>query len=427
MKIRNTVTKILLAAGIGLLLLSLAAPALFPQATAKQEKLLNGLKVVMLADQRSPRVELRLRIHSGSAFDPQGKEGVMRLLAANIFPTEVAREYFKEDLGGDLEVVTGYDFIQINASSTPENLLSLIETVANAVTNPAIDRETTARLKSELLAEVERSSKDAAAVADAAAAKRLLGTFPYGRPAAGTAASLQKIDFADLIEARQRFLAADNATLVLAGRFDRTFAFRAVRRSFGSWLKADKLAPSTFRQPDDPEGGVESVDSPSADAFEVRIAMRGTARSSTDLAAVEIAARILESRLRSQVPAEFRESVRVAHRPHTLPGTLIIGFGGTRAATGNKLEASELISRALRAPVADAEFQSAKAAFLEAWNGLPLADRWLDIDTYKLDAIERENARFAATTLADVQAAIDRIQKLPSAAVVVTAQAKGQE
>ena len=35
---------------------------------------------------KSDKVTVKVRVHSGSAFDPQQKEGVMRLLADNIFP-----------------------------------------------------------------------------------------------------------------------------------------------------------------------------------------------------------------------------------------------------------------------------------------------------------------------------------------------------
>ena len=61
----------------------------------------------------------------------------MRMLADNIFPNEAAREFFTEDLGGSLEIVTNYDYIQINASSKPDQFLTMLETLASAVSNPA--------------------------------------------------------------------------------------------------------------------------------------------------------------------------------------------------------------------------------------------------------------------------------------------------
>src|SRR4051794_27631991 len=68
----------------------------------KAEKLLNGLKLIMLPDKTADKVYISLRVHSGAAFDPQGKEGLMQMLAANMFPNESAADFFTEDLGGSL-------------------------------------------------------------------------------------------------------------------------------------------------------------------------------------------------------------------------------------------------------------------------------------------------------------------------------------
>ena len=71
----------------------------------------------------------------------------MRLLANSIFPTPASREFFKEDLGGSLEIISNYDYIQINGTAKPSEFLTLLETVSQAVANPTIDKETTASLK----------------------------------------------------------------------------------------------------------------------------------------------------------------------------------------------------------------------------------------------------------------------------------------
>ena len=45
-----------------------------------------------------------------------------------------------ERMRASLEVVTNYDYIQINASSKPESFLTMLETLASAVSNPTIDK-----------------------------------------------------------------------------------------------------------------------------------------------------------------------------------------------------------------------------------------------------------------------------------------------
>lgn len=425
MKTRNFVTKIVLAGGIVLLLLSLAAPALFPQGkmAPREEKLLNGLKVLMFNDPKADKVTVRVRLHSGSAFDPQGKEGLMKLLAENLFPNPAAREFYKEDLGGDLEITSNYDYIQVKGSANPDQILSLLESLASAVTNPTIDKETTAKLKAAELRQLQDATADPAFIADQAVAKRLFGTFPYGRPELGTADSLQKIDFVDLIGVKQRFLTADNATVTISGKFDQQVAFRAVRRYFGSWLKADKLVPATFRQPEDPVAAVETIASPVADRFEARYAFRGAARSSVDYAASEVAASVLEARLKAAVPTELRDGLTVRHDAHVLPGMFIVRLAGTKSAAPAKLEAGEILAKALSAPVTESEFQAARSAMLNSWNSLDSAEKWLDTDTFKLQSAEGEADKLSALKLTDVQERITRIQKQPVATVIVAAPA----
>ena len=421
MKNKNLFVKIVFIAFIVLLLFSLVAPAIFSQTSPapKKESLLNGLKVLMWSDAKADKVSVKIRIHAGSAFDPQGKEGVMQLLADNIFPNEASKEFFVEDLNGSLEVVTNYDYIQINASSKAEDFLTMLETLATAVSSPAIDKETTAKLKTALLAKIKTLEADPAYVADRAAAKRLFGTFPYGRPQSGTEATVKTIDFADLINAKGRFLSADNATIAISGNFDRALGFRAVRRYFGGWLKSDKRVPSTFRQPDDPPAGLQVVASPAKGRTAIRYAMRGLARSDKDLVASLIFTNILESRLKARVPSGHTGDVFVRNEYHTLPGMIAIGFSADKGEFGTangKVEANELVGKAIIDPITDSEFQAAKTAVLNEWAGRDAISFWLDVDTFRTAEPTSKNAEI---TIADVKAFAESASKKPMVAILV--------
>ena len=390
----------------------------------REEKLLNGLKVLMWSDANAKDVSVKIRIHAGSAFDPQGKEGVMKLVSDNIFPNEAARDFFREDLGGGLEIITNYDYIQINASSTPANddFLTMIETLAAALADPTINKPTTAKLKEILLAQVKQLESDPAYVADQAAGKRLFGNFPYGRPQFGTSESIAKIDFADLLDAKQRFLTADNATVTISGNFDKALGFRAVRRYFGAWLKSDKRVPSTFRQPDPPPVGLLTVASPKAIVSAIRFAVRGTSRSDKNFAASKLYASILENRLRSRVPVALSNMVFARAEEHTLPGVILIGFSASKddIGTGNgKVDGNELIAKALVGQVTEAEFQTAKLAFSSEWAKRDVQAFWLDIDTFKTGEANAEAKIVDAVTLTDVRTFAEKIQKLPLVSVLI--------
>jgi len=407
-----------------LFVIFVAIPVVFSQTLVapKQEKLLNGLKVLMWQDAKAEQVWVTIRVHSGSAFDPQGKEGLMQMLSDNLFPNEASREFFKEDLEGDLKITTTYDYIQIDAMSKPDSLLTMLETVAAAISNPVIDKETTANLRNALTAKIKTLENDPTYVADQAVAKRLFGTFPYGRSIIGTSDSLKKIEFGDLIDAKMRFLTADNATLTISGNFDRSAGYRAIRRYFGGWLKSDRKVPSTFRQPDAPPVGVQIIASPKPNVSAIRYAIRGTARTDKDYAASAIFASILEARLKARVPEAFASRVFVRNESYLLPGMIVVGFsaGNDDLGTGNgKVEANDLVSKAMSDAITEAEFQSAKSVNAAAWSARKAPIFWLDNDTYKIGSVETDRLIFEKVSLGDVRAFADSLKGLPMASILV--------
>lgn len=393
----------------------------------REESLLNGLKVLMWSDPAAKDVSVKIRVHAGSAFDPQGKEGVMRLLAENIFPTTEGREYFSEELGGSFSIDTTYDYIQINASATPDKLLPLLETLSNAIANMTIDKPTTAKLRDALTSELTLLEKQTANFADLAAAKRMFGTFPYGRPIWGTAESVSKIDFADLIDARQRFFTADNATMTVHGNFNTSRAWQAVRRYLGAWLKSDRRVPSTFRQPDPAPAGLATFVSPVADESAIRIMMRSVARGDKDFAAAKLFSAVLENRLRARLPEAFADSVSVRADEHVLPGAITVGFSAARNNIGRgngQVRAGELVSKSITDPITEQEFSTARSAVLADWAKRDTATLWLDADTFKTAGMAGEAAAFERVALSDVQAFARRLGSAETVSVLVNTPTK---
>jgi predicted Zn-dependent peptidase len=404
-----------------LLILFISAVSAIAQ-RPRQEKLLNGLKVLMWNEPKTDKVSLKVRIHSGSAFDPQQKEGLMRLLADNIFPNEGAKEFFSEELDGSLEVVSNYDYIQINAVGRSERLLDILQTLANAVTNTPIDKETTVRLRTALLGRVRELEKDPAYQADQAAVKRLFGTFPYGRPQMGSSESVQKIEYPDLLDAKQRFLTADNATVTISGAYNSDRAFRAIQRYFGGWLKSDKKIPSTFRQPDEPDSKRPSFGVLTPGSAEVRFAMRGVSRSDKDFPASEVLTRIALARWQALPALAKSTNLLVRNEAHILPGYLM--FSATLLQPLGDDAGAKFGTNLIPANISESEFSAMKAVALAWLNSINTQDRWLDVDTFKSLPVENETAAYQDLTLADVQRVADRLAKNPVVAVLYTTPAE---
>src|SRR5689334_715170 len=265
----------------GMLCLALVGllPVKSPAQTApepEREILLNGLRILYWSQPGNPNVTLRMRIHSGAAFDLADKGGTMALLGDALFPDASTREYVTEELGGRLEVRTNYDTIDVTISGKTSGLERMIDFLRGAVMTTQLGADNVAQLKNARLNSYDFTK--VSELADRAVAARLFGAFPYAHPAVGTPASLAKIDRADLMLARERFLNSDNTSIAVIGGVDKPRLMRALRQLLGPWGKSDRTVPATFRQPPAPDPHVLVVDAPSSPTPEIRMAVRGLAR-----------------------------------------------------------------------------------------------------------------------------------------------------
>lgn len=382
------------------------------QKAPRQEKLLNGMNLLVWQDTAAQKTTVKLRIHSGSAFDPLGKEGTTALVADILFPTDAAKEFFTEDLGGSLDVVSNYDYIQITATANNDQFLTMLETIANAVTNPQIDKATTEKVRAARLESVKQLEKNPSYLADQAVSKRLFGDFPYGRAQAGTSQTLAKIDFADLLLAKQKFLTADNATLAVSGNVKPDLVARAARRFFGAWAKADKKFPSTFREPAAPDTKFFLIKTEINKASELRFAFRGLARSDKDFYASQILTAVLQNRLKKT----DGDKVTLEQKSYFLPGLLVVKFSNWDSSSLKIAGAdislaqnfSDYVQNLLAANVSAEEFQTAKEKVAQQFNQQSAIDAWLDADTFKLPTLKADAVQ--TLTLADATRVLERLR-----------------
>ena len=391
----------------------------------REEKLLNGLRLLVWNEPQAAKVSVKLRIHSGAAFDQQTKEGTMSLLSEILFPNDAAKEYFTEDLNGSFEIVSNYDYIQINITGDNDKILEILEPLSAAVQNTVIDKETTAKIKAVHLAKVQELEKNPAYIADQAVAKRLFGNFPYGRPQLGSSESIAKIDFADILLAKQKFLTSDNATLAVSGNVKPEFIFRACKRYFGGWLKTDKKIPSTFTSPDAPDTKTFLTRTETENTSELRYAFRGLARNDKDFGVSQILTRILQNRLTLK-----EKSGTVRQESHFLPGVVVFELPkwnvGMVKIDGNKISLPvnffTYITDLLKPNVETSEFDKAKSDFLSEFNRQSSSDFWLDNHTFKFLPIKDEVQKTNNISLADTQRILENWRTQPiTTSLVVTA------
>jgi predicted Zn-dependent peptidase len=398
----------------------------YGQMALREQKLLNGLKLLVWNEPGADKITVKLRIHSGAAFDPKDKTGVMALLGEILFPGDQSRAFFTEDLGGSLDITTTYDYIQITASGKSDEVLAMLQAFSNAIVNPQITPENFKLVQTARLKKLQELEKNSTYISDRAVAKRLLGEFPYGRSAEGTSESVAKLDFADLIFAKERFFTADNATLAILGNIKPDYALRAVRQLFGGWVKSERRVPATFAMPGEPDLKPQMIGfSPSETnqigATEIRFATRGFARNEKDYWAIRFLADLLQTRFRTKVSDELKDGVSVVHERTLLPGLITFKFSFRPINGNNPGIALNAINPNdwLKEPVTSAEFDQTRTKILAEIDQKPLVDKLLDIDTFKLVSVKDEIQKLNAVTQADVQRVADKLAKQPFVQVVL--------
>jgi zinc protease len=409
-----------------LLCLVLVAQPLFAQTPAQpeREQLLNGLRLLLWLKPGSPDVILKLRINSGAAFDLAGRAGQMALLGDLLFPDAATVDYFTDEMGGKLDVSVNYDSITITMVGKADELERIVEVLRNALLATQFAPEIVTRLKDARIKNLRDSTISPASVADRAIASRLFGDFPYGRPAAGSPEDLARVDRADLMLARDRFLNSNNATLAIIGGVTKARAMRTLRQLLGPWRKSEQIVPTTFRQPTPPDARTLIVNV-AGPTVEVRLATRGVSRSDADFHITSVLARVALHRWQGTTPELAKQPVFVRTDSYVLPGAFVMG-----AAVNNQLAADsvangrKVLDSLMITPVTTEELERAKTEVVNEIAGTlaksdAQPDPWLDLDTYRLSAVQDHIALLRSVTASEVQRVANRLFKTAAVASVV--------
>ena len=435
MKLISRITAATLPPKVAFLVLTAFLTA--PVSTAAQltqqperDQMLNGLRMLLWHRPGDADVFLSLRIHSGAAFDVEGKAGEMAVLGDILFPDPTTREYFTEEMSGRLDVDTDHDSITIIMKGRADQFERIIEILRTALVTTQLTPENVARIRDGRIKIAKETAIAPEVLADRAIAARLFGEFPYGRPASGTAESLSRVDRADLLLARERFLNANNATLVVMGGVARNRAVRAVRQLLGPWRKSEQIVPTTFRQPTAPDPRPLIINAASDQSAEVRLAVRGLARSDRDLNAATLLGILARQRWEKLSPENTRRPLFVRHEAHVLPGMFVMGTGvETTLAAKALTQAREVMQSLMLVPATVDELGRAKAELnaqlaKDITRPEGIARVWLDADTFGLEPNASGAIMIDAITSADLQRVANRLFKEAPVAAVVIGDAK---
>jgi zinc protease len=219
------------------------APRPLRIATPTEQRLPNGLRVVLAQRPGVQLVTAQLLVLSGSAIDPPARAGLASMTASLL--TKGTRRHnapalaqAAESLGGSLDGGAGPDRSELGITVSVPQLGAALDLLSEAVREPLFAQAEIDRLRSQTLDGLKVAYAQPGTLATLAAQHLQFGNGAYGRPNDGTPASLARITRADLRALHAAAYRPDNAVLIFAGDLDDATALQLAQRHFGSWRAA---------------------------------------------------------------------------------------------------------------------------------------------------------------------------------------------
>ncbi|QJU57854.1 insulinase family protein [Sphingomonas sp. AP4-R1] len=207
---------------------------------ASEQKLANGLRLVVLERHDLPIVTAMLVSPHGSAEDPEAKLGRAELAAGLMTkgtPTRSATQFADaiESLGASISADATRDSATMGMTARSDQLKPAMAILADAARNPIFAEEELDRARSEALDGLAVEMKRPAVLASLTATRAAYGAAPYGKPANGTAKTIAAITRADVTEGYRAAWSPASTTLVLAGDVTPDSARALAEGLFGDW------------------------------------------------------------------------------------------------------------------------------------------------------------------------------------------------
>ena len=195
--------------------------------TIQQFKTKAGVPVRFVQTKALPIVDIDLRFNAGSARDGSISKtgfGIASMTATmltqgskRLDENEFTRAV--ETLGINLNSSAYKDMfiVSLRSLSDDKHLLPAVDLMTQMLSEPAFDENILARNKARLLVGLQQQKQDPNSLASIAFNKELYGEHPYAHPSAGTLESVPTIEKQQLIDFKNRYLVAANASVAITG------------------------------------------------------------------------------------------------------------------------------------------------------------------------------------------------------------------
>ncbi|HVF50433.1 MAG TPA: pitrilysin family protein [Pyrinomonadaceae bacterium] len=220
--------------------------------TPEETALQNGLRVVVVEENRLPLVSFRLAFRTGDAFDPPELSGLTDIMTSMLtegtetlnsrqLADEVAR------LGATLSAGASSDYSTVAASALAPYSERVLELLADVALNPSFPSDELELTKQNAQQNLIAQRGQASFLASEMVARVVFGEHPYGI-VSPTPESIERMSSERLADFHRKMFVPNNAVLFVVGDVRREPLLTQVERLFGGW-QVGEIAAANFPAP----------------------------------------------------------------------------------------------------------------------------------------------------------------------------------
>jgi zinc protease len=419
----------------------MAKAAATPEFAKGTEMDVNGIKVVVMTDNRLPLVNWSLTMRRGSHSEPKAKKGLASMTAEMLRRGTTVQTY--QQLNDDLEsrgitigVGDGGDTTHLSGSCTTDQLDHAMQRSREMLLQPRWDAGEFANVKDQHINQLLQSQESPQVVATQDLSAEVYAGSVLAEHATPQSAATITLD--DVKQFYTKFYKPTNAVLVIAGDVTAQKGKELAEKLLAEWKPGPLPEVDYALKPQSAKRKIILVDRPEAKGVTIDAGIRAYDVHNDDKYAGSLAGQVLtgsgiDSRLMKYVRAEkgLVYGIRGYFTPTRHAGMFLVSTETRPDAVGETIEAAFHVLEGMRsADVTEQELTESKlrvagSMVMEMQTIEQQAGRRLDVilNDYPLDYFDKYPARLARVNAEQVRAAMNKYVKPDEMTIVVVAPA----
>ena len=296
---------------------------------AQEATLPNGLRVILLRDEKVPTFTAQMVILSGGLADKPDFRGLASFTAALLregttkrSSKDIAEQV--DAIGATLNSSSGFSNTTstISASGLVENLDQAFDLFADVIRNPAFPADEVEKYKTRSLAQLQFQRSSPQFLAQERFSRAIYGDHPAALVAPPTE-SLKKLSAKDLAAFHATYYRPNNAILAIVGDVTLKELMPKIEKAFGTWEKADVPVTTIPAAPAQAKSRILLIDRPGSVQTVLTLGTLGIERNSPDYFSILLADKILGGGPAARLFLNLREDKGYTYGAYS-------NFGGSR-------------------------------------------------------------------------------------------------